>query len=145
MSSKFRITSNYQSKRFNQNLTISKRPARRLAFNFSFLTPDRNYNLQGKQIEKNIKAKLLDKIYYLSQKDIVDLFSHDDKYNGLEKLPESEVSLRFHPLFKKTRYDDCETGFWVFQLNKKGRVIGKKNRNLFYIMSIDTKFKQYQH
>lgn len=145
MSSQFQINSTYKPKTFNK-ATISEPPQERFAFNFSFLTPDKKYNLDGKQVEKKTRIKLLDKMYSLSQKDLVELLSRDDKYNGLEKIPENEIkNLRIHPIFKKTRYDSCEDDFWVFQLSKQGRVIGKKYKNIFYIMSIDTKFNQYDH
>lgn len=144
MSSKFRITSTYKRENIDKAI-ISEPPVERFAFNFSFFTPDKNYNLEGKQVEKKNRLKLLDKIYYLSQKDIVELVSHDDKYKGLEQIPESQVKLRVHPIFKQTRYDSCEDDYWVFRLSKQGRVIGKKYKNIFYIMSIDTKFDQYKH
>ncbi|WP_297582725.1 hypothetical protein [uncultured Lactobacillus sp.] len=145
MSSQFQINSTYKPKSFNK-VAISEPPQERFAFNFSFLTPDKQYNLKGNQVEKKTRLKLLDKIYSLSQKDMIDLLSHDDKYNGLEKIPESEIKkLRIHPIFRKTRYKACDDDFWVFQLSKQGRVIGKKYKNIFYIMSIDTKFNQYNH
>lgn len=110
------------------------------------LTPDKKYNLEGKQVEKKHRLKLLNKIYSLSQRDIVELVSHDDKRNGLEQIPESEMrDLRIDPVFKRTRYNSCEENYWVFRLSNQGRVIGKKYKNIFYIMSIDTKFKQYNH
>lgn len=144
MSSQWNIKSSYDPTKKFENPKIEKAPQERLAFNFSFLTPDKKYNYEGSK-DKKMKLKLLDKIYFLSQKDMIDLLSHDDKYSGLEKLDDSEVSIRINPEFKKKRYDLCEDGFWIFQLNRIGRVIGKKYKNIFYIMSIDTKFKQYDH
>ncbi|QTD66340.1 hypothetical protein [Lactobacillus gasseri] len=144
MSSQWNIKSSYDPTKKFENPKIEKAPQERLAFNFSFLTPDKKYNYEGSK-DKKMKLKLLDKIYFLSQKDMIDLLSHDDKYSGLEKLDDSEVNIRINPEFKKKRYDLCEDGFWIFQLNRIGRVIGKKYKNIFYIMSIDTKFKQYDH
>lgn len=144
MSSQLNIKSSYDPTEKFKNPKIEKAPQERIAFNFSFLTPDKKYNYEGSS-DKKMKLKLLDKIYFLSQKDMIDLLSHDDKYSGLEKLDESEVKVRINPEFKKKRYNLCEDGFWIFQLNRLGRVIGKKYKNIFYIMSIDTKFKQYSH
>lgn len=144
MSSQWNIKSSYDPTKKFENPKIEKAPQERLAFNFSFLTPDKKYNYEGSK-DKKMKLKLLYKIYFLSQKDMIDLLSHDDKYSGLEKLDDSEVNIRINPEFKKKRYDLCEDGFWIFQLNRIGRVIGKKYKNIFYIMSIDTKFKQYDH
>ena len=89
--------------------------------------------------------KLLDRIRELSQDEIPAVLGYD-KYQGLEKMPESEVRLSIHPDFKKSkRYSECEDDYWVFQLGKLGRVIGKKNNNIFYVMSIDASFDQYDH
>lgn len=145
MSSRSQITSNNFKRKNIVKAKISKPPVERFAFNFSFLTPERDYNLEGKQVEKKHRLKLLDKIYMLSQKDIVELVSHDDKRNGLEQIPESQIKLRMDRIFKQTRNDSCEENYWVFRLGDQGRVIGKKYKNVFYILSIDTKFKQYDH
>lgn len=145
MSSKLQITSTYERRNIDKAI-INKPPVERFAFNLSFLTPDKKYNLEGKQVEKKHRLKLLNKIYSLSQRDIVELVSHDDKRNGLEQIPESEMrDLRIDPVFKRTRYNSCEENYWVFRLSNQGRVIGKKYKKIFYIMSIDTKFKQYNH
>ena len=89
--------------------------------------------------------KLLERIYQLSQEDIVRILGYD-KQQGLEQIPEEKVRLRIHPEFKSSkRYDECDDDFWVFRLGKLGRVIGKKNKNLFYVMSIDASFDQYNH
>ena len=65
---------------------------------------------------------------------------------GLEKIDEEQVSLRKHHEFLESgRNDFCGEGYWVFQLAKKGRVIGKMIGTTFYILSIDTDFKQYNH
>ena len=68
------------------------------------------------------------------------------KNNGLEKISESEIkSLRLHSEFQHERNSDCEEEFWSFRLSKNGRVVGKINRNIFYILAIDSKFKLYDH
>lgn len=43
------------------------------------------------------------------------------------------------------RYKECEDDYWVFRLGDLGRIIGKKNSNIFYVMSIDASFDQYDH
>lgn len=110
MSSQWNIKSSYDPTKKFENPKIEKAPQERLAFSFSFLTPDKKYNYEGSK-DKKMKLKLLDKIYFLSQKDMIDLLSHDDKYSGLEKLDDSEVNIRINPEFKKKRYDLCEDGF----------------------------------
>lgn len=100
MSSQWNIKSSYDPTKKFENPKIEKAPQERLAFNFSFLTPDKKYNYEGSK-DKKMKLKLLDKIYFLSQKDMIDLLSHDDKYSGLEKLDDSEVNIRINPEFKK--------------------------------------------
>lgn len=119
----------------------------RFAFNFSFLTRDSKYNLDSnsKTINKKVRLKLLERIYQLSQEDIVRVLGYD-KQQGLEQIPEEKVKLRIHPEFKTSeRYNECEDDYWVFRIGKLGRVIGKKNKNLFYVMSIDASFNQYNH
>lgn len=117
----------------------------RMTFNFSFLTPNREYGLNGKSVDKKIKAKLIDRLEFLSQKDYVAILGLS-KEVGLEKLPESSVSLRKHPEFISSGRDDaCNNDFWVFRLSKKGRVIGKMKDKIFFILSIDVKFDSYKH
>lgn len=119
----------------------------RFAFNFSFLTKDSKYNLdsRSKTINKKVRLKLLDRITQLSQDDRVVILNRD-KREGLEKMPENKVRLSIHPDFKKSkRYDECDDDFWVFRIGNLGRVIGKINENIFYIMSIDASFDQYNH
>lgn len=132
----------------NQNQTVQmikvkRYQHQRLTFNFSFITPDKKYNLKNQ--EKKTKLKLIQILESLSQEDKVALLARG-KNNGLEKIPENEIrSLRLHPEFKNERIADCEDDFWIFRLSKGGRVIGKINRNVFYILAVDTKFKLYNH
>ena len=142
-----KIRSNYSGAQFPDQTKIRKHHTSRFAFNFSFLTPDSKYNLDknSRTINKKVKLKLLDKIRELSQEDTVAVLGYN-KRQGLEQIPEAEVRLRIHPEFRKSqRYDECDDDYWVFRLGKLGRVIGKKNNNIFYIMSIDTSFDQYDH
>lgn len=119
----------------------------RFAFNLSFLTRDSKYNLdsRGNTIDNRVRLKLLERIYQLSQEDIVRILGLNKK-QGLEKIPEEKVRLRIHSDFKSSnRYKECEDDYWVFRLGNLGRVIGKKNSNIFYVMSIDASFDQYDH
>lgn len=129
----------------NRRPKIFKNHTERLAFNFSFLTKDSKHNLSGnsKYVTKDVKLKLLQKIEFLSKADITAVLNYSKK-TGLEKLPENEVKISIHPEFGD-RYQSCGSDYWVFRLGKLGRVIGKKNNNIFYVLSIDTLFKQYKH
>lgn len=141
------IRSNYSGPEFPKKTRIRQHHTSRFAFNFSFLTQDSKYNLdkRSKTINQRVRLKLLDRIRELSQDEIPAVLGYD-KYQGLEKMPESQVRLSIHPGFKKSkRYNECEDDYWVFQLGKLGRVIGKKNSNIFYVMSIDASFDQYDH
>lgn len=145
----FRMTirSNYSGPSFPKETKIRQHHTSRFAFNFSFLTQDSKYNLdkRSKTINKQVRLKLLDRVRELSQDEITTVLGYD-KYQGLEKMLEAEVRLSIHPDFKKSkRYNECEDDYWVFQLGKLGRVIGKKNDNVFYVMSIDASFDQYNH
>lgn len=141
-----RINKKYQ-KEFQKEILIRKSHTERFVFNFSFLTKDSKYNLDksSKNITKQVRLKLLEKIHQLSQSDIVTVLNWD-KSKGLEKLPESQVSLYINSEFKKTgRYDECDEDYWIFRLSSNGRVIGKKNGNIFYIMAVDASFDLYKH
>lgn len=140
MSKKIKINDNNLLK---DKLVIKKYQDQRLTFNFSFLTEDKNYNLC--QCNKQVRSKLVEKIESLSQEDTVAILGRK-KETGLEKIPNDEITkLRVHNVFKDTRENECNKDFWVFRLSKLGRVIGKMNKNIFYILAIDTKFKLYNH
>ena len=124
-------------------IVIRKYQDQRLTFNFSFLTADKTYNLS--KCDKKVKSKLVERIENLSQEDVTAVLNRK-KEVGLEKIPNDEINgLRVHNVFKDTRESECNKGFWVFRLSKLGRVIGKMNKNIFYILAIDTKFRLYNH
>lgn len=128
--------------------TITHHLSQRLVFNFSFLTKDNKYNLDknNKKISKEIKAKLLEKMYQLSVEDKVIVLGYD-KVKGLEKIHETKIkSLKPHPDYRDYKIKEkCGEDCWIFRIGKKGRVIGKMNDNIFYIIKIDTDFKSYKH
>lgn len=138
---------NFQSPSFPKKTKIKPHYTSRFAFNFSFLTKDSKYNLdnRGNTINSKVRLKFLERICQLSQEDIVKVLGYNKK-QGLEKIPEAEVRLRIHSGFKSSdRYKECEDDYWVFRLGSLGRVLGKKNSNIFYVMSIDATFDQYDH
>lgn len=117
---------------------------KKLAFNFSFLTRNKKYNF--KTIDKATKAKIVDKIEYLSSEDFFVISSTWPKEKGIEKLDENEISISMNPdFFDGKREKFCDDYFWVFRLSKKGRVIGKLLNNVFYVVGIDTTFDSYKH
>lgn len=140
-------SNNFNSPSFPKETKIKLHHTSRFAFNFSFLTKESKYNLdsRGNTIDNRVRLKLLERIYQLSQEDIVRILGLNKK-QGLEKIPEEKVRLRIHSDFKSSnRYKECEDDYWVFRLGNLGRVIGKKNSNIFYVMSIDASFDQYDH
>lgn len=142
---KIKSSKNFSGADFPSQASISKHHISRLAFNFSFLTKQKDYNLRSKKLGKSVKAKLLEQISSLSEDDKVIILNRP-KDQGLELLPEEMVKLRINSEFKSSgRYDECDDNYWVFRLSKKGRVIGKMNDNIFYILAIDPKFDLYQH
>lgn len=118
----------------------------RFAFNFSFLTKDQKYSLAGmRRSGGKAHQKLVEKIEFLSQADKVEIY-HLPRESGLEKLPADQVQLRLNPEFTATHRDDgLADVYWIFRLNKLGRVLGKINDNIFYVMAVDTKFDLYAH
>ena len=124
-------------------IVIRKYQDQRVTFHFSFLTADKTYNLS--KCDKKVKSKLVERIENLSQEDVTAVLNRT-KEVGLEKIPNDEITgLRIHNVFKDTRESECNKDFWVFRLSRLGRVIGKMNKNIFYILAIDTKFKLYDH
>lgn len=144
---KLSIKSNYHGPSFKKT-KIKEHFEKRLVFNFSFLTTEKKYNLDpnSPKINDKIRLKLLERIYQLSQSDFIDVLNMDRKI-GLEKIPEKEMKkFHLHPEFIRTkRTDKCDDQCWIFRLGNKGRVLGKMNDNLFYIVKIDTDFGSYKH
>lgn len=134
--------------KLNKKTSIKKNDSKRLVFNFSFLTPDKKYNLSSnsKTINDKVRRKLLEKIVLLSQ-DPKPVIMALKKESGLEEIPEKQIKFfRKHPDFvNSNRNNECGESCWVFRLNKLGRVIGKMHDNIFYIIKIDTDFKSYDH
>lgn len=115
----------------------------KLSFNFSFLTNDKKYNFN--YLSKELKAKLVDKIQFLSSDDFV-VVSNWDKNQGLEQIAENQINISIHPEFISSGRDElCGEKFWIFRLSSKGRVIGKLKDKTFFILSVDTSFDQYNH
>lgn len=118
-----------------------------LTFNFSFLTKDSDYNLDksSKTIDKRVRLKLLERITDLSSKDIVEVLNLR-REEGFERIDEKQVKISVNQAFiQSKRHLECDDGYWIFRLNKLGRVIGMKNGNIYYLLAIDTKFKMYNH
>lgn len=138
---------NFAGRKFNSVNQIKEHHTERLAFNFSFLTNDSKYNLdkRSKNVNKSVKLKLIERLEALSTEDKVVILVRA-KAQGLELLPENKVLVNLNQEFKSSgRLEECDEGYWVFRLSKKGRVIGKINNNIFYIVAIDPKFDLYDH
>ena len=126
-------SNNFKSHTFPKQSQFKNPHSSRLAFNFSFLTNSTQYNLKknNKNVDKKIRLKLLEKIFILSQEDKVLVLGYP-KAQGLESIPEDQVSLRVNQEFKDSgRYNECEDDYWIFRLSTKGRVIGKISNNIF--------------
>lgn len=135
------------NKSFPPKVNIEKHHDKRYAFNFSYITRDDEYCLSkdNKYLTNKVRAKFIERICKLSEQDVVSL-CFTGKKQGIEKIKESSVSLNILPEFKSSgRYDECESDFRVFRLSTKGRVIGKVNDNIFYIMGVDARFDSYKH
>ncbi|MEE8850367.1 hypothetical protein [Lacticaseibacillus paracasei] len=118
----------------------------RLTFNFSFLTADKKYSIAGLSHEDSkIHKKILERIEALSRRDKTLIFI-DGKESGLETLPQEEVHFRLNSEYIDSKRDaQAGTKYWVFRLNKQGRVIGKIIGNIFYVLAVDTSFDAYRH
>lgn len=117
----------------------------RLVFNFSFVTSDNKYNFEGKHFDKRLKLALLQNIIKLSSSDLLTIFSWH-KQTGFEALPLESVHFSVNREFVATgRSAACLDSYWIFRLNKLGRVIGRINGATFYILCIDATFDTYDH
>lgn len=111
-------------------------------FNFSFITKHEKYNLENND---SIHTLLLEKIYYLSSMDWVQVLALR-KEQGIETLSSHALKkFTIPPEFKDRRDDYCTDKFFVFRLRNQGRVIGKMIDKTFYILAIDTTFDLYKH
>lgn len=88
---------------------------------------------------------MLNKLEYLSKFDRTTVYNLP-RETGLETIPAKEVNFRLNSDFIKTKRDqEASKDFWIFRLSKQGRVLGKINDDIFYILAIDSKFKIYKH
>ncbi len=99
---KIKSSKNFSGPRFPEKASIKKHHVSRLAFNFSFLTQEKDYSLKSRKISKDVKLKLLERISSLSEEDKV-LIMNRPKEQGLEPLPEEVVNLHINSDFKKIR------------------------------------------
>lgn len=125
-------------------LDVAKRMMRydKMSFNFSFLTNDKQFNLDTLQPVNH--KKLLNKLQLLSAHNItkVKLLPREQGIEFIESLKKSITITEFR---SSGRFDECDNNYCVFRISNNGRVIGKLNNNLFYVLAIDTKFSLYDH
>lgn len=117
--------------------------AERFTFNFSFITNKKEYDISHR--EPRVKKKLLEKLEFLSSNDMVAIMALP-REKGIEIMAENDVKISPHTDFIGSgRADKSQDGYYIFRLNKLGRVVGKVIENIFYITAIDTKFDLYEH
>ncbi|MDH5101407.1 hypothetical protein OQI87_10250 [Lactobacillus kefiranofaciens] len=68
---KIKSSKNFSGANFPDQAPINRHDISRLAFNFSFLTKQKDYNLKSKKLSKSVKVKLLEQISSLSEDDKV--------------------------------------------------------------------------
>jgi len=117
----------------------------KIVFNFSFVTDDKKYGFRSKGFDQKVQKKFMERMVFLSSVDF-DVLLGLPRESGLETISEDKVHFRVDTEFKSSgRHQDCLNDFWVFRLNKLGRVIGKIFDKTFYILCIDTTFDAYDH
>lgn len=122
---------------------IVKRFNDKIAYNFSYLSKDKDYILD--KSDKKEKIKLLERMLYFSNMDKIEATGLD-KRKGFELIEESECKAHIDSEFKKSgRDDECENKLYIFRLGRDARVIGKFNDNILYILFIDKHLKAYDH
>ncbi|ERL65268.1 hypothetical protein L248_2943 [Schleiferilactobacillus shenzhenensis LY-73] len=117
-----------------------------LAFNFSFITHEQKYSLDAlMKRDRKFSQKLLKKVEALSTDRKVQVMNRN-REQGFELMPFTEVRFRVDPKFHSMGFDEhLETGYWVFRLNKLGRVICGMINTVVYILAVDTDFETYKH
>lgn len=127
-----------------KKVDIVRRPMRydRLSFNFSFLTSDKNYNLE--KLESSHQKKLLKKMKTLSS-DHVTRVKLLRKEQGFEFIEILKKSITISEFINSGRFAECDSKYCIFRISNSGRVIGKIYNNLFYVLAIDTQFDLYEH
>lgn len=124
-----------------EKVRLKKRHSEYIVFNFSFI--DKNLGLD--RLETRTAKKFFERIGSLSTLSI-DKLLQIKKEQGLEFVPDKQVKLTVSQEFMQSgRHHDCHKDMCVFRLNKEGRVIGKLQDNIFYVLGVDTDFKAYKH
>ncbi|MBS9335580.1 hypothetical protein G6R27_06005 [Fructobacillus sp. M1-10] len=67
------------------------------------------------------------------------------KEQGVEFIDELKHSITLTEFSNTERERECDDKFCVVRISDKGRLIGKMNGNLFYVLAVDTKFDLYDH
>ena len=135
-----------------QNIFANDQHRLRVSFNFSFITTNNDFNLNGTNFTGK-KAKLLfDRISFLSQFDVKDAIAKGKKH-GLELIKsfsnKDKISkLDIHSAFGEDRVDLCNDGYWIFRLCPnnnpyESRILGKMIDHTFYVMFIDCEHELY--
>lgn len=139
----------YESKITNLALRKAKEPIY-ITFNFSFLTENSEFNFYDSSCTAEHKHHLLERLLYLSNKDIVSLTARTGKNWGLEKLNKDDLGrddrlkqLKLPKNFEESKRNGLAgTGYWIFRLCPnnnpfESRIIGKMIDDVFYVMFID--------
>lgn len=144
MTSKKKISLKKTQPITQKKIDVVRRPMRydRMSFNFSFLTNDKQYNLET--LQPVHQKKLLHKLKILSA-DHVTRVKLLRREQGLEFIDSLKKSITIADFIDSGRFDECDDKYCVFRMSDSGRVIGKIYNNLFYVLAIDTKFDLYDH
>ncbi|MBS9337330.1 hypothetical protein G6R30_02490 [Fructobacillus sp. S1-1] len=67
------------------------------------------------------------------------------KEQGVEFIERLKHVITPEEFIQTEREKECDDKFCVVRISKKGRLIGKLNGNLFYVLAVDTKFDLYDH
>lgn len=120
-----------------------------LKFNFSFLSTNKQYNLQNAKITPNMKVDILDRIIELSSDTIMALRTLG-KERGYETINDSSIKItakcnsNFHS--NEERVQACGGKHYIFRLYPNNnplpaRIIGRLAKGVFYIFYIELEHK----
>lgn len=113
-------------------------------FNFSFLSPNSEYNFENKLINSGLKLDIFARILDLSDKPILSIKLLGKK-KGYETVPVNHIKIKSN--CKSSFYDNeervqaCEDKYYIFRLYPNNnplaiRLIGRFAKGVFYLFYI---------
>lgn len=138
-----------QSEESSPKISVVERKKRKITFNFSFMTSNKNYNLDSENFKEDVGIIFCKRLKKLSDSQFTSLLAMNKK-RGLETLKISDLSandkikkMEFDSEFKDSRRNELSGNkLWIFRLCPNNnpypsRLIGCLIDQTFYLMFFD--------